>query len=328
MTILPMTISLTSALVAGITTYLALLAIVPKRLRGESTQYTRNLLQQLSLQKTSDGDDSNEDSSLLRNDKYSNDLLSQIFFKLPGSSGLYPRLLKAGIASNTSNFIIRCLIALVVAAYLFKRFFPWNIPIAIIIAFIYGHIHIKRRIDKRNSAFLNDFPDALDMIVRSVRSGYPLNSSVRMIADNMQPPISTEFKQVADEIAYGSTLIEALQRLALRIDEPDVQFFVVVLSVQNDIGGNLSEVLNNLGGIIRKRKHLRMKIKALTSEGRTSAWVLGSMPFVETALILLVSPNHLDPLFDNHLGNMVLLGTIGIISIGIFVVNRMVNIKV
>ena len=307
---------------------MGLLAILPERLRGESTQYTRNLLHQLSREKTSDSDDTHEDLSLLRNDKYSDDLLSQIFFKLPGASKLQPKLLKAGIANNTSSFLIRCLIALMVGSYIFKRFFPWNIPIGIIIAFIYGHMHIKRRIDKRKSAFLNDFPDALDMVVRSVRSGYPLNSSIRMIADNMQPPISTEFKQVADEIAYGSTLIEALQRLAQRIDEPDVQFFVIVLSVQNDIGGNLSEVLNNLAGIIRKRKHLRMKIKALTSEGRATAWVLGSMPFVETGLILLVSPNHLDPLLDNHLGNIVLLSTIGIISMGILIVSRMINLKV
>ncbi|MBY0408334.1 MAG: type II secretion system F family protein [Rickettsiales bacterium] len=146
--------------------------------------------------------------------------------------------------------------------------------------------------------------------------------------DNAQAPVSTEFKQVADEVAFGSTLIEALQRMTYRIDEQDVRFFVVVLGVQQDVGGNLSEVLNNLSNIIRKRKHMRMKIKALASEGRATAWVLGSMPFAEAGLILLISPDHLDPLFNTPLGHTILGITAGIVALGIFTVRQMVNIKV
>jgi tight adherence protein B len=232
------------------------------------------------------------------------------------------------MADKLTSFFIRCSLVFVVALYGLGKFFPWNIIGAIALSFLYGRWTLNRHVTKRNNAFLNSFPDALDMIVRSVRSGYPMNSAVRMVADNMQPPVSTEFKQLADEIAYGSTLIEALQRLSQRIDEPDLHFFVVVLTVQQDIGGNLSEVLNNLAGIIRKRKHLRMKIKALSSEGRTTAWVLGSMPFVEAALISTVSPNHLAPLFNTELGHTMLGITIGVVALGAFVVTRMVNIKV
>ena len=316
------------AVLAGLATYIGLVALMPKRMLMQSTQYTRSLLQELAQQNPAEAESGEEDLSLLRGQKRSNDFLSRLFFMLPGTKILYPKLLAAGIAENVRGLFIRGLIALTIAAYILKKFFPVNILLAVFLAYAYVYWSVNRRIAKRNADFLNAFPDALDMIVRSVRSGYPLNSAVRMVADNMQPPVSIEFKQVADEIAYGSTMIEALQRLAQRINEPDVHFFVVVLTVQQDIGGNLSEILHNLADIIRKRKHLRMKIKALTSEGRTTAWILGSMPFCEAALILLVSPKHLNPLFDNPLGNMVLIVTVCVVALGAFIVTRMVNIKV
>ena len=103
------------------------------------------------------------------------------------------------------------------------------------------------------------FPDVLDMIVRSVKSGFPLNTAIKLIAENMEPPVSTEFQQVSDEVALGRPLNHSLARLAERIPEQDIKFFVVVLNVQQETGGNLAEVIGNLSGIIRKRKHLRMK---------------------------------------------------------------------
>ena len=313
------------AVLVGLAVYLVLVALMPKRYRAESTKYTRSLLQELSDKQSHNDDD---EPVLLLSSQRSHSLVTRIFFKLPGMGGVHEKLLKAGMADQVKGFLTSCLIVLFIAIYVFGKFFPMNILFAIVIAYLWGYWRIRRKIGKRNALFLNNFPDALDMIVRSVRSGYPMNSAVRMVADNMQPPVSTEFKQVADEVAYGSTLIESLQRLSTRIDEPDLHFFVVVLTVQQDIGGNLSEILNNLAGIIRKRKHLRMKIKALSSEGRTTAWVLGSMPFIEAILILMVSPNHLTPLFNTHLGNLLLGGTIFMVALGAFIVTRMVNIKV
>jgi tight adherence protein B len=315
------------AIAVGIASYVGLVALLPRRLRDDSTQYTRELLEKLS-QEPNGYDDMDETQSLLRSQARSGGLLVRLFLRLPVSRMLYPRLIKAGMADRLHGLLVRCLIAFLALLYVLSRFYPWSMPAALIGAFLYGRWSVNRQLARRNNAFLNHFPDALDMIVRSVRSGYPMNSAVRMVADNMQPPVSGEFKQVADEIAYGSTLIEALQRLARRIDEPDVHFFVVVLTVQQDIGGNLSEVLNNLAGIIRRRKHLRLKIRAISSEGRTTAWVLGSMPLVEVALILLVSPGHLSPLFNTPLGNTVLGLTLGAVAMGAFIVSRMVNIKV
>ncbi len=315
------------AILVGISAYIVMIALMPKRMLADN-QYVRDTLQGLTTNKPIDMYDDEENTSLLRGQQQSGTPLSQLFFKFPFTKRAYPKLLKAGMTEKVGSLFVRCVIVFLIANYLLGGMFPISVVLSAGVSYLYGWMSINRQIRKRNNAFLNAFPDALDMIVRSVRSGYPMNSAVRMVADNMQAPVSTEFKQVADEIAYGSTLIEALQRLSARIDEPDVSFFVVVLTVQQDIGGNLSEVLNNLAGIIRKRKHLRMKIKALSSEGRTTAWVLGSMPFIEAALISLVSPDHLAPLFNTPLGNLVLMVTGFMVCLGIFIVNRMISIKV
>ena len=146
-----------------------------------------------------------------------------------------------------------------------------------------------------------------------------------MVAENMQPPVSKEFKQVADETAYGSSLIESLTRLSKRIDEPDVRFFVVMLTVQQDVGGNLSESLSNLSSIIRKRRQLRMKVRAMTSEGRATAYVLGSMPPVLFGIIYMIQPRHLEPLFVTHTGNIMLGIAVGILAFGAAVIWRLVT---
>ena len=314
------------AILVGISVYVAVIALLPKSLLKKPYNYTQNMLKRLERQ--NQPDTNNDDLSVLRRQSISTGTMARLFMVLPGAQRVYPMLLKAGMATQIGGFFIACIVVFVISFIALSRFGIFGIALAIAMPFLFGWRYIKRHITKRNNAFLFFFPDALDMIVRSVRSGYPLNSAVRMVADNMQAPVSTEFKQVADEVAYGSTLIEALHRLSLRIDEPDVRFFVVVLSVQQDIGGSLSEVLGNLSGIIRKRKYLRMKIKSLSSEGRASAWVLGSMPFVETLLILVVSPNHLTPLFTTPLGQMLLAGTVGVAFIGFVVLRQIVNIRV
>ncbi len=313
------------AVIIGIAVYAIVIALIPKHILADTTQYTRHMLQKLAKDRPIEEVEDN--LSVLRSQEKGG-LLSTVFYTMPLANAARPRLMRAGMGSSVNGFFLACIIVFMVALYASKALGILAFAVAFGVSYIFAFWYIRRRINKRNAAFLNYFPDALDMIVRSVRSGYPLNSAIRMVAENTQVPVSTEFKQVADEIAYGSSLIEALQRMSYRIDEQDVRFFVIVLSVQQDVGGNLSEVLNNLSGIIRKRKYLRMKIKALASEGRATAWVLGSMPFAEAGLILMISPDHLTPLFTTPMGHTILGFTLGIVSLGIFIVRQMVNIKV
>jgi len=314
------------AVIIGITVYAIVIALIPRRILADTTQYTRQMLEKLA--KDRPVEEIEDTLSVLRSQSESKNILSTLFYTMPLANAARSRLLRAGLANQIETFFLACIAVFLVTLYTGKALGFIAFPAAFLMGYAFAFWYINRRINKRNAAFLNNFPEALDMIVRSVRSGYPLNSSIRMVAENMQPPISTEFKQVADEIAYGSTLIEALQRLSYRIDEQDVRFFVIVLSVQQDVGGNLSEVLGNLSSIIRKRKYLRMKIKALASEGRATAWVLGSMPCVEAGIILMISPDHLTPLFTTSLGHTVLGLTLGIVALGVFMVRQMVNIKV
>jgi len=312
------------ALITGVVVYVLIVAFMPRRMLTETS--TRSMLHKLESEMQEE--QVADSGALFREQINKTTIVSRIFFALPGAQRLYPKLLKAGLNNAIDTFFLSCLAVFVMLGLLMHSGGIWGFASAFAITYLGAWKYINRRIDKRNQAFLNLFADALDMIVRSVRSGYPLNAAVRMVAENMQPPVSNEFKQVADETNYGSSLIGALHRLAQRIDEPDIRFFVVVLAVQQEVGGNLTEVLSNLSSIIRKRKHLRLKLRALTSEGRATAWVLGLLPLFEFMAIYFVAPNHLTPLFTTHLGNMILLGAISIVLFGLFIVRKMINIEV
>lgn len=242
----------------------------------------------------------------------------------------YDLVMKAGMGDKINPFLLACFA-------LFFALLVLLMPVtngllaflgALLLTILLPKFYLRRKINKRNEAFINMFPDAVDMIVRSVRSGHPLNTALRMIAENMDPPIRTEFKQLVDEIAFGRSTTEALVRMSQRIDEPDLQFFVVILSVQQETGGNLAEVLSNLSGIIRKRKQLRLKIKAMTSEGRATAYILGALPLVVFAAIKVTSPDYLTPLFTEDAGRMVLGASIGLVALAAFIVYNMLQIDI
>jgi tight adherence protein B len=219
-----------------------------------------------------------------------------------------------------------------VSTYFMSRVFQNHafIPpvLGFIITKIISGVVIGMKLEKRNNMFLTDFPDAIDMIVRSVRSGHPLLSSLGLIAQNSRPPLSTEFQRVIDEVSYGRALSESLRKMADRIGIIDINFFVVILSVQQETGGSLAEVLNNLSTIIRKRKQLRLKIKALTSEGRITAKIFAFIPLAQLGIMRLMYQNALDPLFNTNQGLMC-LGVAGFfIIMAIFIANKMCNVDV
>lgn len=316
------------AVMVGVAVFCVILALLPKK-AGKSTDYTKHMLQALEGEAAAAAPlVAAGDTSILKGGSLTSTLITRMFFALPGAKKLYPLMMKAGMGDQVERFFIVQLAIFALFMFMFRAHGIVGIILSLMLAYIIAVWRVKRRINARNMAFLAAFPDALDMIVRSVRSGYPLSGSIRMVAENTQPPVSTEFKQVADETSYGSNLIEALMRMTQRIDEPDVRFFVVMLTVQQDVGGNLSESLSNLSNILRKRRHLRMKIKAMTSEGRATAYVLGSMPIVTFGLIYAVRPDHLAPLFNTDTGNMMFAIALGILALGATVTWRMVHPEV
>lgn len=268
-----------------------------------------------------------ENASILRADAST---AARILMSVPKGDATYELVLKAGMAESLSTFLMVCFGLFVALIIFLTSFFGLlkGLLLASFLSIFLPRWYLRRRIKKRNEAFINMFPDAVDMIVRSVKSGHPLNSALKMIAENMDPPVKTEFQILVDEIAYGRSTVEALIRLSKRIDEPDLQFFVVILSVQQETGGNLAEVLSNLSGIVRKRKQLRLKIKALTSEGRATGYILGSLPLFVFGAIQLTSPDYLTPLFTTSSGNIVLATSAGLIGLAAFIVYNMLQIDI
>ena len=160
---------------------------------------------------------------------------------------------------------------------------------------------------RRQKAFGAQFPDALDMIVRSLRAGHPVPIAITMVAREMRDPIGSEFGIVVDEITYGADLETALRNLYFRIGQDDLPLFVTAVAIQGSTGGNLGEILENLSAVIRQRFKMRRKIRALAAEGRASALILSSLPIAMFLIIQIVAPDFYASVWDIRLTKQALL---------------------
>jgi tight adherence protein B len=179
-----------------------------------------------------------------------------------------------------------------------------------------------------NNAFADQLPDTLDYISRALRAGHSLTVALGMVGKEFPGITGNEFKAVFDEISFGIPFKEAIGHLADRIPGNDVNFFVIALIIHHETGGNLTEILDGLAKTMRERIKLRGKIRTLSSEGRASAWVLGSMPFVTAGMFTLLNPDYMSPLWSTPEGQRLVLICAGLMIIGLFVLRRMIQIKV
>ncbi|UJW84854.1 type II secretion system F family protein [Devosia sp. SL43] len=184
---------------------------------------------------------------------------------------------------------------------------------------------VGRKRKKYQDKFLDELPNAVEAIVRGVKTGLPLNDSIRVVAKDAKEPVRSEFGRVLDQQAFGMTMTEAVGVLLDRVPLPEVNFFVVVITVQQQAGGNLSEALGNLAKVLRNRKKMKQKIKAMSSEAKASAGIIGSLPFVVGILVSITSPTYLAPLFFTTLGNIWLGIGVVMLAAGVFVMSRMVK---
>ena len=181
---------------------------------------------------------------------------------------------------------------------------------------------------RRRKKFGSQFADALDMVVRSLRAGHPVPIAINMVAREMRDPIGSEFGIVTDEVTYGADLETALRNLYVRLGQDDLPLFVTAVAIQGATGGNLGEILQNLSAVIRERFKMRRKIRALAAEGRASAMILSSLPFLIFLAVHLSSPSFYGSVWHFDLTKKVLLGAAVWMSIGIFTMYRMVNFKI
>ncbi len=181
---------------------------------------------------------------------------------------------------------------------------------------------------RRQKKFAAQFPDALDIIVRSLRAGHPVPIAINMVGREMTDPIGSEFGMVSDEIAYGSDLETAMRNLYYRIGSEDLPLFVTAVGIQGSTGGNLGEILENLSGVIRERFKMRRKIRALASEGRASALILSALPIGLFIVVQVVAPNFYASIWHEHLTKVLLGCAAGWMLLGNLIMFKMVNFKI
>ncbi len=181
---------------------------------------------------------------------------------------------------------------------------------------------------RRVKAFLNEFPNAIDIVVRAVKSGLPLNDGIRLIASEAPEPVRGEFRRIVDAQQMGLSIPDAAMRMSETMPCSEAGFFGIVIQIQSQAGGNLSEALGNLSRVLRDRKKMKAKVAALSMEAKASAVIIGSLPVIVAFLVYLTSPDYITPLFTTSGGNMILGVSALWMSIGIFVMRKMMNFEV
>ena len=180
---------------------------------------------------------------------------------------------------------------------------------------------------RRQKKFTLEFANAIDVIVRSVRSGLPTSEALKIVAREMPEPVRGEFEKLVESLKVGVTLEQALKRMYDAMPTAEVSFFAIVMTIQQKSGGNLSEALSNLSGVLRDRKRLLAKIKAMSSEAKASAMIIGSLPPVVMALVYFTTPDYIKLLFTERMGNIMLAGCAVWMGLGIAVMKKMISFK-
>lgn len=190
------------------------------------------------------------------------------------------------------------------------------------------HLIVNLLIARRLKGFEAEFPLALDLIIRGLKSGLPVPESVRNVAEEFHGPVAAEFQIVTDKVKLGQSLEDALWDATKRIDLQDFKFFVICLAVQRETGGNLAETLSNLVDILRRRRQMKLKIKAMSGEAKASAIILGSLPFLMFGVLLMLNYDYTMTLFRDPRGTVAVGVGLGFMVVGCFVMKKMVSFEI
>lgn len=252
--------------------------------------------------------------------------------KLPVIGPLVEMARHAAITLSITQIILS-LVGLVVVSFLLLTLFTGAvIQIRIVVALVTGYaafyIWLRGKAKKRIALFEEQLPDALDLMVRSLRVGHPMTAAIGIVAKEMADPLGTEFGLIGDEATYGMAVTDAIDRLAERVPVPDLRFLAIAMSIQATSGGNLAEILEGLSRVIRARFKLFRKVKAITAEARWSGWFLSVFPVIALLLVQVVQPDYYDRVSDHPLFVPGAILTFIMLVINVFFMRWLVNIKV
>lgn len=251
--------------------------------------------------------------------------------KLSRGDVLANRITMTGKSWTVSQYVYASLaIALLVALMLFIKTSSPLLSLAVggMAGLGIPHIAINMLMGKRKGKFTTNFPDAIELMVRGLRSGLPVTETLGIIGREVRGPVGEEFKSITERIRIGRTMDEALVESAKKLDMAEFNFFCITLAIQRETGGNLAETLGNLSDVLRKRAQMKLKIKAMSAESKYSAYIVGSLPFMVALMIMYVNPEYLagfatdDRLIITGLGGAVWM------SLGAFVMYKMVNFEI
>ncbi len=251
--------------------------------------------------------------------------------KKAANPNLAARMVQAGMTISMKKFYI---LSVVFGIFVFfAALVVSGLPLLVClgIGFVAGFgvprwiVSFKRA--RRFKRFILIFPNAIDIIVRGIKSGLPLNDCLRIIANDSEEPVKSEFRKLVEASQMGITIPEACERLYESVPTSETNFFAIVIAIQSSAGGNLSEALGNLSKVLRERRKMADKITAFSTEAKTSAMIIGSLPFVVAGLVSITTPGYLNPLFETETGNKILIGSALAMSFGIFIMKKMINFK-
>jgi tight adherence protein B len=244
----------------------------------------------------------------------------------------YRRDLKqAGLSITLRQFFVVCGFVAVIAAalYLAMDYPPVGaLPVAVSVGFGLPRFVVRWLGKRRVKKFTLLFANAVDVIVRGIRSGLPVGECLGIIARESPEPVAGVFREIVEAQRLGLSLEQALERAEELMPTSEVKFFNIVLGIQQQTGGNLAETLSNLSSILRARKKMSDKVKALSSEARSSAMIIGSLPFLMTGLLWLVSPEYIALLFSADIGKIMIMAGLAWMAIGVFVMKQMVSFEI
>ncbi|WP_316016054.1 type II secretion system F family protein [Roseobacter sp. HKCCA0434] len=251
---------------------------------------------------------------------------------IPIMAPLYERAAQANIAFSPKGLaliiLVMAVIVFVALTMMSSASLVLRIGLSVIMAFGGVYMWLNNKAKARMALFEEQLPDAVELIVRSLRVGHPFSSAVSIVAHEMPDPLGTEFGIIADESTYGMEITESLNRLAERVNVQDLRFLAVAVSIQAQSGGNLAEVLAGLAAVIRSRFKLFRRVKAITAEARWSGWFLSMFPILAVILVQLVQPDY----YDDVQGTSVFMPAMIIVGMflvaNVFYMRAMVNIKV
>lgn len=183
-------------------------------------------------------------------------------------------------------------------------------------------------ISRRTEAFISKFPDGIELLVRGLRSGLPVTETLGVVASEVPGPVGLEFKTIIDRIKVGKTMEDALQATGDKLGIPDFNFFTITLAIQRETGGNLAETLSNLATVLRSRAQMKLKIRAMSSESKASAYIVGSLPFLVFGAIMFINPDYMSKFFSDDRLIVAGLGAGVWMGIGVFMMSKMISFEI